>query len=94
VEISKPFYLGVHEVTQEQYKRVMGNNPSWFSADGGGMDKVKGMDTRRFPVESVSWEDAAQFCKALLELPEEKEANTALSFTHRAEEIDAISLIQ
>jgi formylglycine-generating enzyme required for sulfatase activity len=28
VEITRPFYLGVHEVTQAQYQKVMGSNPS------------------------------------------------------------------
>ena len=36
-------------------------NPSWFSRDGAGKDKVKDIkdeDLKQFPVESVSWDDA------------------------------------
>jgi uncharacterized protein (TIGR02996 family) len=67
VEITRPFYLGAYPVTQEEYEKVMGKNPSWFSARGGGKGKVKGLDTRRFPVENVSWEDAVEFCRLLTE---------------------------
>src|SRR5262249_10690798 len=56
VVITRPFYIGVYEVTQEEYLTVMRTNPSWFSEEGGGKDKVKDLDTRRFPVEQVSWE--------------------------------------
>ena len=65
VRITKPFYLGVTEVTQEQYECVMGKNPSYFSETGMGADEVKGMYTSNFPVEKVSWEDAVEFCKKL-----------------------------
>ena len=58
VRISKSFYLGVYEVTQAQYKAVMGNNPSYFSPNGGGKDKVAGQSTDQYPVENVSWLDA------------------------------------
>jgi serine/threonine-protein kinase len=66
VKITRPFYLGKYEVTQEQYQRVTGKkNPSWFSATAGGKRMVEGMDTRLFPVESVSWEEANAFCEEL-----------------------------
>jgi formylglycine-generating enzyme required for sulfatase activity/serine/threonine protein kinase len=72
VEILRDFYLGKFEVTQAQYQKVMGKNPSWFSADGGGKDKVWRMGTKDFPVENISWHDAKEFCKKLSELQEEK----------------------
>ena len=47
VQITRPFYMSVTPVTQEQYEKVMGSNPSYFSAKGDGKDKVRGMDTPR-----------------------------------------------
>jgi formylglycine-generating enzyme required for sulfatase activity len=71
VEISRPFYLGAHEVTQEQFEKVLGRNPSAFAATGARRALVAGLDTRRFPVDSVSWEDATAFCAKLSALPRE-----------------------
>ncbi len=85
VSITKPFYLGVYVVTQAEYEKVMGNNPSWFSAKGDGKDEVKDMDTSRFPVENVSWDDAVAFCKKLSELPEEKKAGRVYRLPTEAE---------
>ena len=68
VRITRPFYLGVYEVTQAQYEAVMGNNPSYFSANGGGRDSVAGQSTDRHPVENVSWLDAVKFCNKLSEM--------------------------
>ena len=65
IRFPRPFLLGQHEVTQGQYERVMDKNPSYFSATGGGKERVKEMDTRRFPVETVSWDDAIAFCEKL-----------------------------
>lgn len=52
VILSKPFYMGIHEVTQNQYAALMGNNPAGFK----GANK---------PVETVSWDDALEFCRRL-----------------------------
>ena len=65
VRISKPFYMGACEITQEQYQAVMGANPSSFSATGKNSRFVKGADTRSYPVECVSWDDAQEFCEKL-----------------------------
>jgi formylglycine-generating enzyme required for sulfatase activity/Leucine-rich repeat (LRR) protein len=62
VRITEPFWLGATEVTQQDYERVMGNNPSHFHGDP------------RRPVERVSWDDSAEFCRKLSALPEEKAA--------------------
>ncbi len=79
VQITRPFYLSVTPVTQEQYEKVMGRNPSWFSAKGGGKDSVikkgwfnsESLDTSCFPVESVSWNEAVEFSKRLAAMSEE-----------------------
>ena len=54
VHISQPFYLGKYEVTQGQWRAVLGDNPSHFTDCG---------DT--CPVENVSWEDAQAFIREL-----------------------------
>ena len=51
-EIKNPFYLGVYEVTQAQWRAVMGNNPSFFKGDNR-------------PVEQVSWNDVSAFINKL-----------------------------
>jgi formylglycine-generating enzyme required for sulfatase activity len=65
VRITRPFYLGVYEVSQAQYEAVMGDNPSNFSAGGDGKEKVAGLETGQHPVEQVSWLDAVKFCNKL-----------------------------
>ena len=52
VTISKPFYIGKYEVTQEQWEAVMGNNPSNFKGP-------------KNPVEQVSWQDCQAFLQKL-----------------------------
>ncbi len=75
--IARPFHMGVYEVTQGQYLRVMGDNPSFFGPTGEGKAIVNGFDTSNYPVECVSLEDAADFCRKLSERPEEEAAGRA-----------------
>ena len=53
VTITKPFYMGKYEVTQEEWQAVMGKNPSI---------RTKGA---RLPVADVSWNDCQEFIKKL-----------------------------
>ena len=54
VTLNRAFWLGRTEVTQRQWEAIMGNNPSGF----------KGSNR---PVESVTWNDAMDFCRRLTE---------------------------
>jgi uncharacterized protein (TIGR02996 family) len=85
VEITRPFYLGVYPVTQVEYQRVMGTNPSSFSSTGRGKEEVAGLDTSRFPVESVSWDDAVEFCRRLTELDTKKPSGHVYRLPREAE---------
>ena len=52
VTLTKGFWLGKYEVTQAQWRSVMGNNPSHFNGDN-------------LPVENVSWEDCQMFIQKI-----------------------------
>jgi len=52
VRLTKPFFMGTTEVTQGQWRAVMGNAPSHFKGDD-------------LPVENVSWDEAVEFCRKL-----------------------------
>lgn len=76
VVLTQPYYIGICEVTQDEYQRVIGSNPSSFSANGGGRDAVTGLDTRQHPVEGVSFNDAAQYCMKLSDMDTLSQAYT------------------
>ena len=53
VTLTQGFWMGKYEVTQAQWERVMGSNPSEFKGDP------------RLPVEQVSWDDCQEFTDKL-----------------------------
>lgn len=77
IRISQPFYLGCYEVTQAEYQKVMGKNPAFHQSDS--------QDTKQFPVEQVTWNDADEFCQRLTDLPAEKAAKRAYRLPTEAE---------
>jgi sulfatase modifying factor 1 len=59
VTLPRPYYIGKYEVTQGEWTKVMGSNPSIFQSS-----RVGG-DSARHPVDSVTWNDAQQFVRRL-----------------------------
>lgn len=57
VNLTRAFYMCDHEVTQKEYKDIMGTNPSKFKTNP---DKGEIQENR--PVERVSWFDAIEYC--------------------------------
>jgi serine/threonine protein kinase len=72
VTISSPYYMGVYEVTQKQYRELMHENPSEFQGDD-------------LPVESVSYEEVQQFIEKLNTLPSEVAAGRKYSLPTEAQ---------
>jgi formylglycine-generating enzyme required for sulfatase activity len=76
-KISKGFWMGQTEVTQTQYVAIMGTNPSRFNVDDllANMARMKSRPSFEdipalnadLPVETVSWDDAVEFCRKLSE---------------------------
>ena len=61
IKITKPFYMGKYEVTQEQWQTLMGGNPSYFN------ESRVGADWKKHPVEQVSWNAVQEFMQKLSE---------------------------
>ncbi|MDR0502150.1 MAG: SUMF1/EgtB/PvdO family nonheme iron enzyme [Treponema sp.] len=60
ITLTSGFYMGKYEVTQEQYRAVIGNNPSYYNSS-----PATGELQGRRPVEQVSWYNAIVFCNKL-----------------------------
>ena len=72
IKISKPFYIGTTEVTQNQYQAMRLGNPSKFKGE-------------TLPVHGVSWADAISFCELLSNLPTESAAQRKYRLPTEAE---------
>ncbi|MDY9926773.1 formylglycine-generating enzyme family protein [Methanosarcina sp.] len=72
VTIKKPFYMGRYPVTQEQWSKVVGINPSYFRGE-------------KHPVEAVSWEEAQVFIRKLNALENNSEKNSVYRLPTEAE---------
>jgi formylglycine-generating enzyme required for sulfatase activity len=80
VEITRPFYLGAFTVTQGEYEKVVGSNPSHYRGAA-----AAGLNAARLPVENVTWNEAVAFCAKLSALPAEKRAGRVYRLPTEAE---------
>ena len=81
VTLTKPFQMGVREVTQEQYEKVMGVNPSICFDPTSFITYGHSVN----PADSITWDDASAFCRRLSALPAEKAAGNLYRLPTEAE---------
>jgi len=72
VRITRPYWMGMHQVTQSQYETVTGQNPSHYKGSN-------------LPVEHLSWKEAKAFCDLLSLCPEEAQAGRRYRLPSEAE---------
>ena len=72
---TKPFLIGLHEVRQSEFRRIMGTKPA---------DRAVFKGPLR-PMENVTWEDAGAFCRALSQVPAERNAGRKYRLPTEAE---------
>jgi formylglycine-generating enzyme required for sulfatase activity len=65
VTLTQGFYMGKYEVTQGQYAEIMGYNPSYYEYGYSFYDVDDNWEN--YPVDSVTWYDAVEFCNKLSE---------------------------
>jgi formylglycine-generating enzyme required for sulfatase activity len=104
VKITKPFRVGMCTVTQGEYEKVMGVNPSAGATRPFDTTAFKpplseieakyrraydrrmvGNDTSRRPVETVTWDQAMEFCRRLSAMPAERGARRLYRLPTEAE---------
>lgn len=61
IQLTRPFYLGLHEVTNQQYRQFEKDHSS-------GMVQASSLDGERQPVVKITWEQAARYCNWLSKL--------------------------
>jgi len=75
ISLSKPFLIGVYEVTQSEFGRVMGTSAAQKAIFRGGLR----------PMDNATWESSNTFCQALSRLPAEQQAGRKYRLPTEAE---------
>jgi uncharacterized protein (TIGR02996 family) len=77
VRLTRPYWIGLYQVPQWIYVELMGDNPSHYHADNSGGPC--------HPVDSLTYEQALEFCRALSNLPAERAAGRRYRLPTEAE---------
>lgn len=85
VKLTKGYWIGKLEVSQQQWEAVMGSNPSLYKGE-------EGKENKSLPVNGITWAQAQEFVKKLSELsgqtfrlPTEAEWEFAARGGHKAD---------
>jgi uncharacterized protein YjdB len=61
VTLTKSFYMATYQVSQMAYKLITGDNPSYYNVEGSQYEEYM----NEWPVDTVSWYDAVEFCNKM-----------------------------
>ncbi|SFJ48358.1 SUMF1/EgtB/PvdO family nonheme iron enzyme [Planctomicrobium piriforme] len=85
VEITQSFWLSQFEVTRDDYQQVLGRESLPALPEEMEISVANSEDLGRLPVTNVSWDQAAAFCQALSNHPEELSAGSSYRLPTEAE---------
>ncbi|MBI3863037.1 MAG: SUMF1/EgtB/PvdO family nonheme iron enzyme [Planctomycetia bacterium] len=85
VRITRPFLMGMYEVTQGEFVEVMQTNPSSFQKTRLLQSATESIDESRLPVDGITWHQAVEFCRKLSDTSVEKEAGRVYCLPTEAE---------
>ncbi|MFM7073315.1 MAG: bifunctional serine/threonine-protein kinase/formylglycine-generating enzyme family protein, partial [Planctomycetota bacterium] len=82
--VQQPVLLGVREITEREYERIMGSGGASNSGASKSSESKPSELRDEWPARGIAWHEAIEFCRRLSDLPEERRAGRCYSLPTNA----------